>query len=131
MPEQREDKMKRMIISAVLIVCVVAGSIFALTYTKRITMRMHALERDIRQARSRGESGERETEQLCDFWEDTYDVLSLIEDLDDIEEIDSSISRLRSMAKDDPDSVGAELDSVCRQLDMLFRHQLPSIYSVL
>lgn len=123
--------MKRMIISAVLIVCVIAGSLLSLTYTRHITERMHGLERDVRQALERGEDGVRETERFCGFWEGCCDILSLTDDLDDIEVIDQSISRLRSMVQDDPDSVGAELDSICRQLDMLYRHQFPGIYSVL
>lgn len=126
----REDKMKRIIIITVLIVSILAGSVLSLWFTKRTIGQMHVLEESIRTAQENGKSMQTETERFCRYWDRCYDKLSLIENSDELEIIDESISRLNAIAENSPEEMNAELDSICRQLDMLYQNQLPSFYSV-
>lgn len=122
--------MKRIIISAVLIVSILAGSVLSLWFTKRTIGQMHVLEESIRTAQENGKSTQTETERFCRYWDRCYDKLSLTENSNELEMIDESISRLKAIAEDSPEEMNAELDSICRQLDMLYQRQLPSFYSV-
>lgn len=122
--------MKRIIISVVLIVSILAGSVLSLWFTKRTIGQMHMLEESIRTAQENGKSTQTETERFCRYWNRYCDKLSLTENSNELESIDESISRLKAIAEDSPEEMNAELDSICRHLDMLYQRQLPNFYSV-
>lgn len=123
--------MKRIIISIILILSILTGSALSLGYTKKTAAKLHALEENIRAAQQSGGDAQQEIERFCECWEGCYDKLSLCENANELETIDESISRLKAIARDDKDAMSAELDSICRGLDMMCQRQSPSLYSVL
>ncbi|MBQ8965468.1 DUF4363 family protein [Ruminococcus sp.] len=123
--------MKRLYISIVLLLTVLAGGIASSLYIESADDDIQRLGEDIRQAAARGEDTSDEAAKLCQYWESYSRVLSCIENSSAITAITAEMSRLPALAADSSPDLVPQLDAVLAQCRTLSARQWPHLYSLL
>lgn len=128
--------MKKVIWATVLLIAPVAICVLSLFYVMKVSNEsreyVEILQNSVKN--SEFEKAKTEIDNFEDYWEDQYELLSIIINHNIIQEIDESIFLLKASIKDisEDEKVDFELESARAILRIrnLYEMELPSVYNI-
>ena len=128
--------MKKVIWAIVLLIAPVAICVLSLFYVMKVSNEsreyVEILQNSVKN--SEFEKAKTEIDNFEDYWEDQYELLSIIINHNIIQEIDESIFLLKASIKDisEDEKVDFELESARAILRIrnLYEMELPSVYNI-
>ncbi len=123
--------MKRIIISAVILVILTAVSTAAALYVSKVTTEISDKIHEVETLYSNGEKCDEQARELQEMWDDFTDFTVLISDTGSALEITSSIAEIVSFAQDEDDELYASCDRAQAQIRLFKEMQTPSLWKIL
>ncbi|MGN0586019.1 MAG: DUF4363 family protein [Oscillospiraceae bacterium] len=125
--------MKRPIIAAAALVIIIIYSVSAVMLIKKENSRLEDVL-DVIQTCCENNDMEAAAENaavLEELWYDYRRIMSIAVNDDRLTELGTAIAKVRPYAEEANDELEAELESIRRQLDMIYKSEIPLIYNIL
>lgn len=125
--------MKRPIIAAAALTLILIYSISAVWLIKKENSRLENVL-DVIQTCCENDDMETAAENaatLEELWYDYRRIMSVAVNDDRLSELGTAIAKIRPYAEEANDELEAELESIRRQLDMIYKSEIPLIYNIL
>lgn len=125
--------MKRIVISAVILVVLFVGCFYSVSvacdFTDKLIAQIHEIEDSYE--KNDLETAKNTAKQLNDEWRRFVDFSILVNDLGHAIEITSSLAEIQSFAEDGDDDIYAACDRAKAQIDMFRDTQMPTFWKIL
>lgn len=122
--------MKRLKICVWLMAGIILLSSVSLVVTKKSNDRLFSLIDEVNQSYESGENVQEAIGELEEYWVKYYIRISYIAKTDHLNEISSSVGRLRFLYENDSDEFSSELETIKVRVKIIYSSQVPRLYSV-
>lgn len=125
--------MKRPIIAAAALVMIIIYSVSAVMLIKKENSRLESVLDAIQTCCDNKdmEAAAENAAVLEELWCDYRRIMSIAVNDDRLTELGTAIAKVRPYAEEANDELEAELESIRRQLDMIYKSEIPLIYNIL
>lgn len=125
--------MKRVIIAAVIIFAIIGYSAAAAAVIRSENTELIAITEEITLYSSNGDDGNASAaaERLCEKWYDFERKMSVFVRDDRLNTLSASVAKIPAYITSANDELNAELESIRRQLNLIYRSELPLWYNIL
>lgn len=125
--------MKRVIIAAVIISAIIVYSAAAAMTIKSENAELAAITEEIALYSEKGDVGNASAAavRLCEKWYGFERKMSVFIRDDKLCALSASVAKIPAYITAANDELGAELESIRRQLDLIYRSELPTWYNIL
>lgn len=125
--------MKRPIIAASALTLILIYSVSAIWLIKKQNSRLENVLDEIQTCCENNdmEAAAKNAEALEQIWYDYRRIMSVAVNDTRLSELGTAVSKIRPYAEEANDELEAELESIRRQLDMIYKSEIPLIYNIL
>lgn len=125
--------MKRVIIAVIIILAIIGYSAAAAVVIHSENAELTALTEEIALYSKNGDSenASAAAARLCDKWYDFEHKMSVFVRDDKLNTLSASVAKIPAYITDANDELNAELESIRRQLNLIYRSELPFWYNIL